>query len=60
MVTNDVRPCLYDVIIKLEDNLGCKRKIWFDKALCGDFTIVWDESADTAESAGTYIYGFPT
>jgi len=48
MVTIDVRPCHYDVMEKLEDNLGCRRKVWFDEAFCGDFAIVRDESADTA------------
>jgi hypothetical protein len=47
MVPN-VRPCLYDVMEKLEDNLGCKRKVWFDEALCVHFASARDESADTA------------
>lgn len=33
---------------KLEDNLGFRRKVWFDEAFCGDFVIVRDKSADTA------------
>jgi hypothetical protein len=48
MVIIDVRPCLYDVTEKLEDNLGCRRKVWFDEAFCGDFAIVRDESVDAA------------
>jgi len=33
---------------KLENNSGCKRRVWFDKALCGDFVMVRDEHADIA------------
>ena len=48
MVIIDVRPCLFDVMEKPEDSLGCRRKVWFDEAFCGDSAIVSDESADTA------------
>jgi hypothetical protein len=48
VVTADVRPCLCDIIEKLKNNSGCKRKVWFDKALYGDFAMVGDEGADIA------------
>ena len=48
MVTADVRPCLSDIMEKLKNNSGCKRKVWFDEALCGDFVMVGDEGADIA------------
>ena len=46
MVTADVRPCLSDIMEKLKNNLRCKRKVWFDEAVCGDFAMVGDEGAD--------------
>jgi hypothetical protein len=30
----------------MKNNSGCKRKVWFDEALCGDFAMVGDEGAD--------------
>ena len=33
---------------KMENNSGCKWKVWFDKAVCGDFVMVRDEHADIA------------
>ena len=50
MVTAYVRPCLSDIIEKLKNNSGCKRKVWFDEAICGDFAMVRDEGADIAGS----------
>jgi hypothetical protein len=34
---------------KFKNNSGCKRKAWFDEALFGDFAMVGDEGADTAD-----------
>jgi len=33
---------------KLKNNLGCKRKVRFDEALCGNFAMVGNEGADIA------------
>jgi len=33
---------------KLENNSGCKWRVWFDEALYGDFLMVRDEHADIA------------
>ena len=46
MVTADIRPCLSDIMEKFKNNSGCKRKVRFDEALCGDFAIVGNEGAD--------------
>jgi len=32
---------------KLKNSLGCKRKVWFDEALCSDFAMVGNEGADS-------------
>jgi len=48
VVTADIRPCLSDITEKLKNNSGCKRKVWFDEALCGDFAVVGNEVADVA------------
>ena len=48
MVSSYIRPCLSDVMEKLEKNLGCKGRVWFDEALCGEFLMVRDEHADIA------------
>jgi hypothetical protein len=32
----------------LKNNSVCKRKAWFDEALCGDFAVLGDEGADIA------------
>jgi len=48
VLSSYIRPCLYEVMEKLENNLGCKRMIWFDKALCDDFLMVRDKCAHIA------------
>jgi hypothetical protein len=32
---------------KLMNNSGCKRKVWLDEGLCGDFAMVGDVGADS-------------
>jgi len=48
VVTTDIRPCLSDIMEKLKNNSGYKRKVQFDEALCGDFAMVGNEGADIA------------
>jgi hypothetical protein len=45
VVTADVRPCLSDIMEMLKNNSGCKRKVWFDEALCDYCAMVGDEGA---------------